>query len=352
MASRLETTVGRVALKNPLIAGPADHLIDEEGARRALNTGVGAIVLKSINETQSAKDQLNSAEYAALDEYWRPVAWGPDAPHATTIACRTGLGPASFDQWLDYAIRLDREARALDVVAVASIIYADMDHALKMARQIEQAGIRVLELNIGTPYAKEAKKGTVTTELNPQRVEEIVSTVRKAVSIPLWVKTTGQSERVPELADAAFRAGAESVVMAGRLLGLIPDVDTFKPMFDTTLGIGGYWNLPLTCYWLAVSRARLGPDKPLIGINGAQTGLDVARMLLAGASAVQMASAVMLRGYQVLSDAIAEYETYLKDKNIDTVDLIGRAADSRKTFADMPPRPDNWRNYVPRLQPA
>ena len=74
--------------------------------------------------------------------------------------------------------------------------------------------------------------------------------------------------------------------MAGRLLGLIPDVETFKPMLGTALGIGGYWNLPITCYWLAVSRARLGRDKPLIGINGAQSGLDVARMMLAGASAV------------------------------------------------------------------
>ena len=168
----LVTTVGRTVLRNPIIAGPADHFIDDEGVRRAIKTGVGAVVLKSVNETQSAKDQLQSAEYAALDEQWRPVKWGPDAPLATTIANRTGLGPASFEQWLDYAIRLDREARAHDTVAIASIIFADMEHALSMARQIEQAGLSVLELNIGTPYAREAKKGTVTTELDPARVED------------------------------------------------------------------------------------------------------------------------------------------------------------------------------------
>jgi dihydroorotate dehydrogenase len=347
MAITLNTTIGRVALKNPLIAGSADHLIDDDGVRNALKTGVGAVVVKSVNETQSAKDQLQAAEYTALDEHWRPVTWGPGAPHATTIACRTGLGPASFEQWLDAAVRLDREARGYDSIAVASVILADMDQTLAMARQIEQAGLRVLELNIGTPYASVAKEGAVTTELNPKRVEEIVATVRRAVTIPLWVKTTGQSERVPELADAAFRAGADSVVMAGRLLGLIPDVDTFKPMLDTVLGIGGYWNLPLTCYWLAISRARLGRDRPLIGINGAQSGLDIARMVLAGASAVQMASAVMLRGYGVLSDALAEFERYLTEKQINAADLIGRAADSRKSFAEMPPHPDNWRNYVP-----
>ena len=84
------------------------------------------------------------------------------------------------------------------------MIFADMDPALEMARQIEQAGMRVLELNIGTPYARRGAAGAVTTELDPARVEAIVSTVRKAIGIPLWVKITGQSERVPELADAAF----------------------------------------------------------------------------------------------------------------------------------------------------
>ena len=345
----LVTQVGRTTLRNPVIAGPADHLIDEEGVRRVLKTGVGAVVLKSVNETQNAKDQLQSAEYLALDEHWRPVPWGPEAPRATTIANRTGLGPASFPQWLDHAIRMDREARANDIVAVASIILADMDHAIDMARQIEQAGIGVLELNIGTPYAREAKQNTVTTELDPGRVAAIVSAVRKAISIPLWVKTTGQSERVPDLADAAFRAGADSVIMAGRLLGLIPDLDTLKPMLDTALGVGGYWNLPMTCYWLAVSRAKLGRDRTLIGINGAQNGLDVARMMLAGASAVEVASAVQLRGYDVLSNAVAEFESYLARKNIGAMELIGRAADARKSFGEMPPKPDTWRNYIPRI---
>src|SRR4051812_35771254 len=97
----LVTHVGRTTLRNPVIAGPADHLIDEEGGRRVLKTGDGAVVLKSVNETQTAKAQLKSAEYLALDEPWRPVPWGPDAPRTTTIANRPGLGPASFGQWLD-----------------------------------------------------------------------------------------------------------------------------------------------------------------------------------------------------------------------------------------------------------
>jgi dihydroorotate dehydrogenase (NAD+) catalytic subunit len=165
--------------------------------------------------------------------------------------------------------------------------------------------------------------------------------------MPLWVKITGQSERVPELARAAFESGADSVVMAGRLLGLIPDLETMAPVLGTTLGVGGYWNLPLTCHWLASSRASVGRDKPLIATNGIQSGLDIARVMLAGASAAEMASPVMLRGFELIERSLTELKEYLARKNIDAQDLVGRAADARKSFAEMPPLNGNWRSYVP-----
>jgi len=137
-------------------------------------------------------------------------------------------------------------------------------------------------------------------------------------------------------------------VMAGRLLGLIPDLDTMRPVLDTTLGVGGYWNLPLTCHWLALSRSLVGRDKPLIATNGIQNGLDIARAMLAGASAAEMSSAVMLRGFELIERSLAELREYLNQKEIVAKDLIGRAADARKTFAEMPRLNRNWRKYVPQ----
>jgi dihydroorotate dehydrogenase (NAD+) catalytic subunit len=280
-----------------------------------------------------------------LDENWREIAWTSDAPATAFVACRSGLTPQSFDAWLDQTSVLDREASELDAYVVASLIVADTARAVSMAKQVQEAGVRVLELNIGTPYATQAK-GVVSTELDPGRVSAIVSAVRDAVTMPLWIKITGQSERVPDLAQAAFQAGGDAVVMAGRSLGLIPDIETMQPFLGTTLGVGGYWNLPLTCHWVATSRQQLGPSKPLIATNGARTGLDIARMMLAGASAVEMSSNVMLRGAASLSDALGEFESYLARKRVQPAELIGLAADRRKAFADMPLRPENWRKYV------
>lgn len=341
----LTTTLGRVTLKNPLIAGSAEHLIEVDGIQRALKAGVGAVVVKSVNESDAARDQLQRAEYLLLDEHWNPVEWGPSAPASAFVACRSGLTPQSFDQWLEQTARMDREARTYDSYAVASVILSGLDTTMQMVRQIEQTGLRILELNIGTPYASQAR-GAVSTELDPKNVSAIVATVRKAISLPLWVKITGQSERVPDLAAAAFAAGGDAVVMAGRSLGLIPDIETLEPMLGTTLGVGGFWNLPLTCQWLAMSRAKVGTDKPLIATNGAQTGLDIARMMLAGASAVQMSSPVMIRGAATLSSALTEFEAYLKRKKLNAADLIGVAADRRSAFPARPLRTDNWKKYV------
>lgn len=347
MSASLEVPIGTLRLKNPVIAAAAEHMIDADGVRAAIRAGAGAVVVKSTNESAAAKDQLQRAEYVALDERWQSVPWGPQAPRSVTLATRSGLSPLPFDAWLEQAVSLDRLARAEDALLVPSLILGAMEPALAMARQVEQAGLRVLEFNIGTPYASQAAKGAVATELSPARVGEIVTQLRATTSLPVWIKITGQSERVPDLAAAAFDAGAQSVVMAGRLLGMVPDLETLAPMLGTSLGIGGYWNLPLTCHWLALSRTKLGPDASLIGINGAQDGLDVARMMLAGASGVGIASNVMLRGFGVLTDAVTQLADYLNRKGLDAEQIIGRAADARRSFAEMPLRTDHWRAFIP-----
>jgi hypothetical protein len=89
----MEVEIGRIRLKNPLIAGSAEHLIEAEGVRAALRAGVGAVVVKSTNRSQAARDQLQRAEYMVLDADWRPAAWGPQAPAHACIACPSGLTP-------------------------------------------------------------------------------------------------------------------------------------------------------------------------------------------------------------------------------------------------------------------
>ncbi|WP_112323735.1 dihydroorotate dehydrogenase [Oceanibium sediminis] len=345
--SMLETRIGDLALKNPVIAAPAEHMITDGGVRAAIEAGAGAVVVKSTNESQAAKAQLRAAEYVALDTLWQPVAWGADADPATMILSRSGLHPLGFEEWLAQCVQQDRIARNHDCLLVPSLILADPDHAVDMALAVQSAGLRVLEFNIGTPYGREAAKGAVSTETAADRVGALTRAMTERLDIPVWVKLTGQSSDVPDLAVSAADAGAQASIVAGRLLGMLPDLDTMEPMLGTSGGFGGFWNLPLTCHWLALCRAALGPGKALIGINGITGGHDVARALLAGASATGLASAVMLRGFDVISESVAVLDDYCRSKGVSVADLVGRAADARKTFADMPELTNHWQNFVP-----
>lgn len=343
-AAALRTRIGALELKNPVICASGEHVITEAGIRAALAAGAAVVVAKSTNESAAARAQLAQTDYLRTGDDWQALPW-----HGTggSVLCRSGLQPRDCADWIAAVAALDREARAQDAYVAASIILAGLDAAVALAREVEAAGLRVLEFNVGTPYGDEAAHGGVATERAAAKIREQVAAVAGAVRIPVWVKLTGQSENVAALAAAARDGGAAAVTMIGRMLGMLPDLETMAPALDTNLGYGGAWALPITCYWLARSRRQLGADFPLIATNGARSGSDVARMLLAGAGAVEMCSAVMTGGFGVLTGAIEELAAYLERHGVTAPELAGRAADRVKTFAELPARGEIWRDFVP-----
>jgi dihydroorotate dehydrogenase len=341
----MQVKIGPLTLKNPIVCGSGEHVLTEAGIRAALAQGVGLVVAKSTNESGPAREQLEQTDYAAFTPDWRAQAWDADV-HAG-ILCRSGLQPRACDDWIAAVAALDREAARQDAYVAASLILADLGEAVRLAKMVQAAGIRVLEFNIGTPYGDEASHGGVATERAAAKVREQVAAVCSAVDIPVWIKLTGLSENVAALAEAARAGGAAAVTMIGRMLGMLPDLDRMAPTFGTNLGYGGPWALPLTCYWLARSRKHLGPAFPLVATNGARSGADAARMMLAGASAVEYCSAVMTGGFDVLGRALADLTDYLDTKQLSAAQLVGKAADQVGTFADQPSRPGYWRGFVP-----
>lgn len=341
----LSVKIGPLALKNPIICGSGEHVLTEAGIRAALAQGVGLVVAKSTNESGPARAQLDQTDYASFTPEWREQGWKTSV-HAG-ILCRSGLQPRTCEDWIAAVAALDQEARGQDAYVAASLILADLGEAVRLAKMVQAAGIRVLEFNIGTPYGDEASHGGVATERAAARVREQVAAVCSAVDIPVWIKLTGLSENVAALAQGAREGGASAVTMIGRMLGMLPDLDTMAPTLGTNLGYGGPWALPLTCYWLARSRKQLGSAFPLVGTNGARSGSDAARMLLAGASAVEYCSAVMTGGFGVLGEALADLSDYLETKKITATQLIGKAADRVGAFGDLPSRPGYWRGFVP-----
>lgn len=72
-------------------------------------------------------------------------------------------------------------------------------------------------------------RGAIQLERNTERIEHITRSVRAATTLPLWIKLTGQSEDVAGMADAARRGGADAVILMGRYMGFMPDLETQGP---------------------------------------------------------------------------------------------------------------------------
>jgi len=345
--TRLTTQIGPLSFKNPVFCGAGEQTMTRDAIRAALATGAGAVVAKSTNESQAAKHQLDKTDYALLDSNWNRLPWDFSPPPDASLFGRSGLVQRGFGEWLDELAKLDLEARQQDAYVIPSLILSDLEQCAEYARQIEQAGLRVLELNIGAPHGEEAAKGAIVLERGAARIEAIVSRIRRATTLPLWIKLTGQSEDVVGLAQAARRGGADSVVMMGRFMGFLPDLDTGLPLLGTSAAIGGGWALPLTARWLMMTRKAMGDDYPLIATNGARTGLDVARFLLSGACATEMTSAVFTGGYDVLSRAVRELDEYVVKRGLSVEQLLGSAADQVQTYQQQPDRPDWWKGFAP-----
>lgn len=327
MPPDLGVQLGRLRLKSPIVCGSGEHVWSEEGLVAAVDAGAAAVVAKSANESEDARRQARAAAWVLLDERWREVP--PDAaPREASLFNRSGLVPLPWAEWLAVLARADAHARTRDAHVVASIIPADLDELPRLARDVEAAGLRWIELNLSAPHAAEARDGAIHRPAAPAAVREATSRVRAAVSLPLTVKLTAEADDLVALAAAARAGGADAVAMTGRHAAFLPDPRTRRPVLGTFGAIGGPWGLPLALRWIAKARLALGPELPLIGTNGARDGLDVARFLLAGARAVQVTSSVLIEGFGALARIRDELEAYLAEQGVDAAAIVGEAADA------------------------
>ena len=312
---KLKVSIGKIELKNPLICGSGEHFIEEAGILKAIRMGAAVVVAKSTNESNAARRQLDKTDYSLIDNELRICDWQKSDNKDKSLFGRSGLVGASSEDWLKSIAKFDKIAKEHNAYVAASLIPEKLEYLCLYAELAEKLGIRILELNVGAPHGVEAKEG-ILVALEQQRVKDIVSKVRQIYNGSLWVKVAGLSEDVSSLCVAAKKAGADAVVMIGRMMAMMPDLDSMLPLLGTKGAYGGRWALPITCRWLSESRKIAGEEYALIGTNGARDGHDIARMMLSGATAVELTSAIFLNGFNVISKNIQQLSEYLDNKGM------------------------------------
>jgi dihydroorotate dehydrogenase (NAD+) catalytic subunit len=156
------------------------------------------------------------------------------------------------------------------------------------------------------------------------RTSEVVGAVARMSLVPVFAKVPMAASQLPELARAAVRAGAHGITVGGPPLALGVRASDLLPALGGVTGwMSGPALKPLTLR-AVFETSRAVPDAPIIAVGGVRTSEDAVEMLLAGASAVQVGTAVLV-------DPAAPVEiargiaSYLRAKGLaSTADVRGR----------------------------
>ncbi|MDF1562682.1 MAG: dihydroorotate dehydrogenase [Deltaproteobacteria bacterium] len=173
---------------------------------------------------------------------------------------------------------------------IANLFGTEPDHYAALAEACEpHARIDAVELNISCPNVK---AGGVELGLDPRIAAEVTAGVRAATRKPVWVKLSPNAgDRIVEVAAAVVEAGADALTLINTISGMAIDVERRRPVLtNVTGGLSGPAIKPLALR--LVHRVHQAVDAPLVGIGGIATAEDAIAFLLAGASAVQVGTAV------------------------------------------------------------
>jgi dihydroorotate dehydrogenase (NAD+) catalytic subunit len=260
-----------LALKNPVITASGTFGYGVEFARRMDISGLGCFISKGttreprtgnqpVRLTETAAGMLNAIglQNIGVDAVVRDKApiWA-----SWTIPVLVNVSGTSIEDYVYVASRLD---------AVT--------------------GVSGIELNISCPNVKDA--GTMfATE--PRLASEVTRAVREATHLPLIVKLSPNVADIREIAAAVESAGADAVSLVNTFQGMAVDVGRRAPTLSTVSGgVSGPAIKPLALH--LVYRVAQEVSIPVIGIGGIMTASDAIEYILAGATAVELATALLV----------------------------------------------------------
>jgi len=287
----LSTRYLGLALRNPLLAAASPLSRNVDGVRRLADAGVGAVVLHSLFEEQLRREAEQNTRMAeqGSETYAESLTYFPPVVDGGYRASR-------------YLHLLESAAGAVDIPVIGSLNGVTPGGWVHFAGLMQSAGAAAIELNIyylpGDPH--------IDGRQVEQRHLDVLADVKGAVGVPVAIKLSPFFSSIGEMAQRLDQAGADGLVLFNRFVQPDVNCETLTPAPEVPLSTAAEIRLPLT--WIALLHGRLRAS--LAATTGVETAADVIKYLLAGADAVQSASALLRHGPQyagVLLDGLREW---------------------------------------------
>lgn len=268
----MSTRIAGLRLPNPVMTASGCAAAGRELGLFIDVTALGAVVTKSIFLSARAG---------------RPTPRMAETPSGmlNSIGLQ-GPGIESFVE-KDLAWLVDQGARP-----IVSIAGDSTGEYIELARRLRATGVvAALEVNISCPNVE--NRGLVFA-CDPDSAARVIAGVRRETvpGVPVLAKLTADVTDIVQVARACVDAGADGLSLINTLLGLTIDATTLRPsLAGVTGGLSGPAMRPVALRCVYQVHAAM-PDVPIVGIGGVRTGADALEFVAAGASAVQVGTAV------------------------------------------------------------
>jgi dihydroorotate dehydrogenase (fumarate) len=303
MNADLTTKYLGFTLPNPIIVSACPLTGEIDVLRRLEDSGAAAAVLPSLFEEQIEHQGADGV----CPHPFTTDAFGQSLSYFRELA-HYNRGP---DRYLR---QLEAAKKAVKMPIIASLNGTSEGGWIRYARQIEQAGADALEMNIYSIVPEV----DVTAEQVETHYLELVTAVREEISIPLSVKLSPYFTAFANLAHRLTLAGADGLTLFNRFLQPDIDLDTMRISPHLVLSHADEMRLPLR--WIALLRGRI--DASLAATGGVHHADGVIKMLLAGADAVMITSALYRNGVDYLQTLLAEVAYWLEQSDFKNIEQL------------------------------
>lgn len=290
--------------ENPFGLASAPPTTSSSMIRRAFDVGWGFAVTKTF---ALDKDNVTNVSPRIVRGTTSGHNYGPGQGSFLNIEL---ISEKSCLYWLKSIRELKRVHPSKILIASIMCSYKEQDWKA-LAKKASEAGADALELNLSCPHGMGERGMGLACGQRPEMVRDICGWVREASPIPFFAKLTPNVTDIVAIARAAHEGGADGVTAVNTVSGLMtigPDGRPWpavgKEARTTYGGVSGNAIRPIALRGVA-SIAKALPGFPILATGGIDSAETALQFIMAGASAVQICSAVQNQDYSVVGDYVS-----------------------------------------------